>query len=95
MISHPDCPTPPGSPPAAVSIPAGKGLIFLRRLSSTVVLWGIVLTAIFSSDRFVREYVFLGLMMLLAWAGLREFYDLVERRGLICFRRWGFFTGYC
>ncbi len=93
MNLPPDCPTPPGSPPVAVSVPAGKGPIFLRRLCSTVVLWGIVLTAIFSTDRFVREYVFLGLMLLLAWVGLREFYDLVERRGLVCFRRWGILHG--
>ena len=51
--------------PAALS----KGQIFLRRLGSTLFLWSIVLAAIFSTDPFVRSYVFLGLMIVLA-AGL-------------------------
>lgn len=92
MIPHPDRNNPAGPPPPAPT-PVAKGSVFLRRLGSTVFLWSVVLTAIFSTNRFVREYVFLGLMLLLAWAGLREFYDLVERRGLICFRRWGLFHG--
>lgn len=79
----------PATPPIALS----KGQIFVRRLSSTIVLWAIVLTSIFSSNAFVREYVFLGLMMLLAWTGLHEFYALVEKRGLVCFRGWGIFGG--
>jgi phosphatidate cytidylyltransferase len=79
----------PATPPIALS----KGQIFMRRLSSTIVLWAIVLTSIFSSNVFVREYVFLGLMMLLAWTGLHEFYALVEKRGLVCFRGWGIFGG--
>ena len=41
----------------------------------------------------VREPVFLVLMMALAWAGLTEFYNLVERRGLVCFKGWGIFNG--
>ncbi len=79
----------PATPPIALS----KGQIFVRRLSSTIVLWAVVLTSIFSSNAFVREYVFLGLMMLLAWTGLHEFYALVEKRGLVCFRGWGIFGG--
>lgn len=93
MIPHPDHHNPAGTPPPPAATPVAKGPVFLRRLGSTVVLWSVVLTAIFSTNRFVREYVFLGFILLLAWAGLREFYDLVERRGLICFRRWGVFHG--
>lgn len=70
-----------------------KGQTFLRRLASTVGLWGVVLTAMFSGNTFVREYVFLGLMLLLAVAGLVEFYGLVGRRGLPCFRGWGIASG--
>ncbi|MSU34182.1 MAG: phosphatidate cytidylyltransferase [Pedosphaera sp.] len=93
MIPHPDRHIPAEASPQATPTAAAKGPVFLRRLGSTVVLWSIVLTAIFSTNRFVREYVFLGLILLLAAAGLREFYDLVERRGLICFRRWGILNG--
>ena len=75
--------------PAALS----KGQIFLRRLGSTLFLWSIVLAAIFSTDAFIRSYVFLGLMMLLAGAGLVEFYGMVERRGFVCFRFWGLANG--
>ena len=70
-----------------------KGQIFLRRLGSTVVLWSIVLTAIFSPNVIIANYVFLALMVLLAWTGLLEFYGLVEKRGLVCFKAWGIFGG--
>jgi phosphatidate cytidylyltransferase len=73
--------------------PMSKGQIFVRRLGSTVALWSVVLAAIFSTNPFVRQYVFLGLMMLLACTGLLEFYGLVEKRGLVCFRGWGLANG--
>ena len=88
MADTPSTNTAPPAPPAL-----SKGQIFVRRLSSTVVLWTVVLTSIFSTNAFIREYVFLGLMMLLAWSGLSEFYGLVEKRGLVCFRGWGTFGG--
>jgi len=84
-------PTPSQPAPAAPAL--SKGQIFVRRLSSTVALWTIVLTAIFSGNVFVREYVFLGLMLLLAFTGLKEFYGLVEKRGLVCFPTWGILNG--
>lgn len=65
----------------------------MRRLSSTVLLWTIVLWTIFSSHHQVTDWVFLAIMLGLAWVGLREFYDLVERRGLACFRREGIAGG--
>ena len=33
------------------------------------------------------------MMLLVAGLGLREFYGLVEKRGLICFKEWGVFGG--
>jgi phosphatidate cytidylyltransferase len=76
-----------------VPVALTKGQIFVRRLSSTAFLWTIVLAAIFSGSPFVRQYVFLGLMVLLAVLGLLEFYGLVERRNFVCFRFWGIANG--
>jgi phosphatidate cytidylyltransferase len=82
-------------PPAAPAPPPpdSKLKIFFRRLSSFIVLWTIVLTALFSSNRMVSDYVFLGVMVLLAVTGLAEFYGLAAKRGLLCFERWGIFGG--
>src|SRR6266478_3899211 len=73
--------------------PSSKLKIFLRRLLSFVVLWTIVLVALFSSNKFVSDYVFLGIMVLLAVFGLAEFYDLAARRDLVCFKGWGILGG--
>ena len=50
--------------------PPSKLKIFLRRLLSFVVLWTIVLTALFSGNRLVSDYVFLLIMVFLAATGL-------------------------
>jgi len=73
--------------------PLSKAKIFLRRLASFVVLWTIVLTALFSRHRLVSDYGFLLVMVLLAAAGLAEFYGLVARRGWVCFKGWGILGG--
>lgn len=78
---------------ASVPVLLSKRQIFIRRLSSTMFLWSIVLAAIFSGNEFVRQYVFLGLMLLLACLGLTEFYGLIERRLFVCFRLWGIANG--
>ncbi|MCX6890524.1 MAG: CDP-archaeol synthase [Verrucomicrobia bacterium] len=83
--------TPPAAP--AAQSPDSKLKIFFRRLSSFIVLWTIVLTALFSSNRMLSDYVFLGVMVLLAVTGLAEFYGLAAKRGLVCFERWGIFGG--
>lgn len=70
-----------------------KPAILLRRTVSSVLLWTVVLVAIFAENRVVSDYFFLGIMLLLAGAGLAEFYDLVSRRGLVCFKGWGIFGG--
>ncbi len=73
--------------------PLSKGKVFLRRLLSFVLLWGVVLGAIFSGRNLASELLFLVLMLGIAGLGLVEFYGLVEKRGLQCFRRWGILGG--
>ncbi len=70
-----------------------KSVIFVRRLISSVALWTVVLLAIFAKSRLVSAYFFLLIMMVLSGLGLVEFYDLVKRRGLVCFKGWGVFGG--
>lgn len=80
--------------PAAIAAPPpSRGKVFLRRLISSVVLWTVVLTALFSSNKWVSDYVFLLIMLVLAVTGLVEFYGLAARRDLICFERWGILGG--
>ena len=81
------------SAPSAATPSLSKGQVFVRRLGSTMVLWAIVLTAIFSTNPIVANAVFLLLMLILAGAGLWEFYGLIERRGLKCFKWWGLLAG--
>ena len=79
--------------PAPAPAPPPRGKIFLRRLLSSVILWTIVLLAIFSNNRIVSNYFFLAVMILLAGAGLVEFYDLARKIGLRCYKGWGIFGG--
>ncbi len=83
----------PQLPPSSGSPPLSKAQVFVRRLSSTLALWTVVLTASFSPNRFIANQVFLLLMMGLAGTGLWEFYGMVERRGLRCFKGWGLLGG--
>jgi phosphatidate cytidylyltransferase len=78
---------------APASVPMSKSKVLLRRLISTVVLWTIVLTALLSSNKIASDYVFMLAMVFLAFSGLAEFYGLVEKRGLACFRNWGILGG--
>jgi phosphatidate cytidylyltransferase len=80
----------PSSPAPA---PVSRGVIFLRRLVSSVVLWTIVLLAMFSQNAIVKNYFFLLIMFLLSGAGLVEFYDLARKIGLPCYKGWGIFAG--
>jgi phosphatidate cytidylyltransferase len=82
-----------GSTASSSPAPSSKLKIFLRRLLSFVVLWTIVLAALFSGNKPLSNTIFLIVMLLLAGAGLVEFYGLVERRGLVCFRNWGILGG--
>jgi phosphatidate cytidylyltransferase len=83
----------PTPPPSAALAPSSKLKVFLRRLTSTVILWAIVLGALFSGNRLLSDYFFLGAMLFLAATGLLEFYGLVEKRGLSCFKGWGLAGG--
>ena len=78
---------------APVAPPPSKAKVFLRRLISSLVLWTIVLTALFSSNRLLSDYVFLVIMVFLAVSGLAEFYGLAEKRDLACFKGWGILGG--
>src|SRR6266446_6962825 len=69
--------------------PPSKLKTFLRRLFSFVVLWTIILTALFSGNRLVSNYIFLVIIVFLAVTGLAEFYGLVAKRDLVCFNRSG------
>ncbi|HEY0455296.1 MAG TPA: phosphatidate cytidylyltransferase [Verrucomicrobiae bacterium] len=73
--------------------PVSKGKVFFRRLLSTVVLWSIILSALFSGNEILSNVVFLLIMLALAGFGLAEFYNLVQKEKLVCFRGWGIFGG--
>src|SRR5262245_41439135 len=81
---------PDANAPAPVS---SKSKIFARRFLSTAILWTVILTGLFSGNRLVSDYVFILIMAFLAVTGLWEFYGLVEKRGLVCFKYWGLFGG--
>jgi phosphatidate cytidylyltransferase len=79
----------PTTPAPALS----KKQIFFRRLFSFVLLWTVILAALFSGHKMLSDYVFLIVMVLLAWAGLVEFYGIAEKRGLVCFKHLGVIGG--
>jgi phosphatidate cytidylyltransferase len=67
--------------------------IFARRLTSTVVLWAIILTGLFCGNQLISDSVFLVVMVFLAVSGLAEFYGMAAKRDLVCFSGWGIFGG--
>jgi phosphatidate cytidylyltransferase len=78
---------------STAAAPSSKAKVFLRRLISSIILWTGVLLALFSGNPFIADYVFLLIMLVLAGFGLAEFYGMVARRDLACFRLWGIFAG--
>ena len=78
---------------AVVAQTPSKARVFLRRLITTVILWTVILAALFSSNPLISDGVFILIMIFLATAGLAEFYGLVERRNLVCFKWCGLFGG--
>jgi phosphatidate cytidylyltransferase len=70
-----------------------KAQVFLRRLVSTIILWTVILTALFSSHRFLSDGVFVLIVAFLALAGLVEFYGIAEKRGLPSFKISGVIGG--
>ncbi|HNU51194.1 MAG TPA: phosphatidate cytidylyltransferase [Verrucomicrobiota bacterium] len=77
----------------ALPPPASKGMVFARRLGSSLVLWSVVVAALFAPNRVLANACFLVILLVLAWGGMREFYGLVEKRGMVCFKGWGIFGG--
>ena len=79
---------------AAAAAPSpSKAQVFLRRLITSVILWTVILAALFSGSSLVSDGVFLLIIVFLALAGLAEFYGLAEKRGLACFKWCGLFGG--
>ena len=71
-----------------------KKAIFFRRLTSSLVLWTVVLTSLFSGMPTLSNTVFLLIILVLAVTGLSEFYGMVEQRGLVCFKMSGLIGGF-
>ncbi len=78
--------TPKGTPPS-------RATIFFRRLGSSVALWTFVLIALFAGNSLYADILFLLVMLTIAALGLEEFYELVQKAGLDCFRKWGLAGG--
>jgi phosphatidate cytidylyltransferase len=70
-----------------------KAKVFLRRLITSVILWTVVIAALFSSNALISDGVFILAVVLLAATGLMEFYGLAEKRGLVCFKWCGLLGG--
>jgi phosphatidate cytidylyltransferase len=70
-----------------------KAQILLRRSVSTMILWTVVIAALFSGHPLISNGVFLLLIALLALSGLVEFYGIAEKRGLACFKITGVVGG--
>jgi phosphatidate cytidylyltransferase len=70
-----------------------KGKVFIRRLITTVILWTVILASLFSGRPLISNGVFILLMVLLAVAGLAEFYGLAGRCKLVCFKWCGLAGG--
>src|SRR5262245_39702696 len=87
MSDRPPMTTPSPAPSAT------KAQVFARRLFSTLLLWGVVLGGMFSGNKLLSDYVFIGIMTVLAVVGLLEFYGLVEKEGMVCFRTMGVMGG--
>jgi phosphatidate cytidylyltransferase len=73
--------------------PLSKGAVFLRRLLSFTVLWGIVLGSLFSGNKAISDYVFLIILVFLAVTGLQEFYGMVAKLGHACYAMEGICGG--
>ncbi len=77
---------------AAAPTPS-KAKIFLRRLITTVILWTVILAALFSGNALVSDGVCILILIFLAVTGLAEFYGLAEKCGLACFKWCGIIGG--
>jgi phosphatidate cytidylyltransferase len=79
---------------AAVAAPTpSKAKIFFRRLITTVILWTVIIVALFYGNELISDGVFVLVIVLLSAAGLMEFYGLAEKRGLAGFKWCGLAGG--
>jgi phosphatidate cytidylyltransferase len=77
----------------AAAQPPSKAQVFFRRLITSVILWTVILVALFSGNHLISDGVCIVLLIFLAVAGLAEFYGLAEKRGLACFKWCGLIGG--
>lgn len=73
--------------------PQSKGAVFVRRLASFVILWSLVIGALFSPNKLFSTACFLVFIVTLVWVGLLEFYGLIELRGWPCYKKLGVLGG--
>jgi phosphatidate cytidylyltransferase len=76
-------------PNALSQAPRSKAALFFRRLGSFVVLWTVVIGALFSGIKTLSDSVFLLILTLLAAAGLLEFYAMAQKLGCVCYSKLG------
>lgn len=79
--------------PEATPQPSSKLKTFFRRLLSTVILWTIILTALFCGYPLISDGAFFVVMVFLVVTGLIEFYGIAAKRDLVCFSGWGILGG--
>jgi phosphatidate cytidylyltransferase len=72
---HPDSTTPPSSKPS-------KGRVFLERLASTIVLWGMVLGALFFGTPFVSTITVWIVISCLCLVAYQEFLRMTQLGGM-------------
>ena len=72
--------------PVAVPPSPGKAQVFLRRAGSTLLLWTVVVGAMFSGNRVLSDGVCGLFITALALIGLLEFYGLAQNCRLTCFK---------
>ena len=77
---------------AATQMPS-KAQVFFHRLITSVILWTVIITALFFGNALISTGVFILIVLFLALAGLAEFYGLAEKRGLVCFKWCGLLGG--
>lgn len=66
---------------------------FFKRLLSTVVLWAVLLGALFSGNKSIADLVLMIVLCVISVFGLMEFCDMSEKRGVMCFRRYAVVSG--
>jgi len=71
----------------------GKKAVFFKRLTSTAILWTVVLVAIFAPSRTLSLAAFALIALTLTIVGLYEFYNIIEKLGQPCYKSIGIIAG--